>query len=85
MAKECRHDLIVIDLLMPNLNGFNAAKQISTSVPGVPIVLHTLYGGDAVEHEAKKFGVHAVVTKVGSRPLKKVIEQILVGTVIDTA
>ena len=77
MAKRCRHDLIIIDLLMPNLNGFHAAKEIRTSVPGVPIVLHTLYGGTAVEHEAKKFGVDVVVTKVGSRSLKKVIEQIL--------
>jgi len=29
LAKECKHDVIVLDLLMPNLNGFNAAEQIS--------------------------------------------------------
>lgn len=84
MAKTCRHDLIVIDLLMPNLNGFHVAKQISAAVPGVPIVLHTLYGGAAVEQEAKKFGVTAVVSKVGSRSLKKVIQQILAADKSDT-
>jgi two-component system chemotaxis response regulator CheB len=68
------HDVVVLDLLMPNLNGFHAAQQISTAVPDVPIVLHTLYGGAAVEREARKFGVRAVVPKISSIDLKSVIE-----------
>ncbi|HET7206878.1 MAG TPA: response regulator transcription factor [Terriglobales bacterium] len=77
LAKSCEHDVVIIDLLMPNLNGFQVAKQISSSVPDVPIVLHTLYGGQAVEREAKKFGVDVVVPKVSSTNLKKVVENLL--------
>lgn len=77
LAKQCKHDVVVIDLLMPNLNGFRVAEQISNSVPDVPIVLHTLYGGEAVEREAKKFGVDAVVPKLSSITLKDVIASLL--------
>lgn len=77
LARQCKHDVVVIDLLMPNLNGFRVAEQISNSVPDVPIVLHTLYGGEAVEREAKKFGVDAVVPKLSSITLKDVIASLL--------
>jgi CheY-like chemotaxis protein len=62
---------------MPNLNGFHVAREISSSRPGVAIVLHTLYGGKAVEQEAKKFGVDAVVPKISSMKLKDVIAGLL--------
>jgi DNA-binding NarL/FixJ family response regulator len=77
LAKQCKHDVVVIDLLMPSLNGFRVAEEISHSVPDVPIVLHTLYGGEAVEQEAKKFGVDAVVPKLSSMGLKDVIASLL--------
>ena len=80
LAKECKHDVIVLDLLMPSLNGFNAAEQISRSVPGVPIVLHTLYASAELEKEAKKFGVDTVVSKISCRSLKDVIQGVVRGT-----
>lgn len=77
LASQCKHDIVILDLLMPTLNGFNAAKQISKLVPGVRIVLHTLYGNPGIEREARKYGVHVVVGKVGSRNLKDVIKDLL--------
>lgn len=77
LAKNCKHDIIIIDLLMPNLNGFRTAQEIRKVAPGVPIVFHTLYSGSRVEQEAKKFGVTAVVSKLGSPPLKEVIRALL--------
>jgi DNA-binding NarL/FixJ family response regulator len=77
LAKQCKHDVIILDLLMPNLNGLNAAKEIRRSVPGVPIVLHTLYGSAALGAEAKKFGVDVVVSKVGARSLKDIIQEVV--------
>jgi DNA-binding NarL/FixJ family response regulator len=77
LTRQCRHDVVILDLLMPTLNGFNAAKQISKLVPGVRIVLHTLYGNPGIEREAEKYGVHVVVRKVGSRNLKDVVDDLL--------
>jgi DNA-binding NarL/FixJ family response regulator len=77
LANQCKHDVVILDLLMPTLNGFNAAKQISKSVPGVRIVLHTLYSNAGIEREAKKYGIHMVVGKVGSRNLKDEIDDLL--------
>ncbi len=84
LAKQCKHDVVILDLLMPNLNGFRVAQEISSALPEVPIVLHTLYGGAAVEQEAKKFGVDAVVSKVSSTGLKEVVEGLL-STVASTS
>lgn len=80
LAKHCKHDVVILDLLMPNLNGFRVAQEISTSMPDVPIVLHTLYGGEAVEQEAKKFGIDAVVPKVSSLELTDVIDHLVASS-----
>jgi DNA-binding NarL/FixJ family response regulator len=79
LAKQCTHDVVILDLLMPNLNGFHAAAEISRLHPDLPIVLHTLYGGSAVEREAQKFGVAAVASKLGAPALKEVVDKVVSG------
>jgi two-component system, OmpR family, response regulator MprA len=54
-AKEFRPDLIVLDLLMPNLNGAQAASILKREMPEVPIILLTLQGS----------GANALTTAVG--------------------
>lgn len=46
-AKEFRPDLIVLDLIMPNLNGAQAASIIKHEMPEVPIILLTIEGSAA--------------------------------------
>ncbi len=42
-AKKLKPDLIVLDLVMPRMNGAEAASVLSQTMPDVPIVLLTLY------------------------------------------
>jgi DNA-binding NarL/FixJ family response regulator len=62
-AGELNPDLIIMDLAMPMMDGISAAREISKTSPALPILLHTLYGSDAVNREAKKAGVRTVVSK----------------------
>ncbi len=38
VAQECRPDLAIIDLAMPELDGLAASKQISALLPRTPII-----------------------------------------------
>jgi two-component system response regulator AlgR len=75
-AVELRPDLVVLDWAMPELNGLNAADQIRSLLPGVPIVLHTLYGSQ-VGVEAKKHAICRVAEKAKSGALVTAVEECL--------
>jgi len=54
-------DLVVIDLLMPVMNGIEAAKQIRRLCPATKIVMISMY--DSQQAVAQKAGVNAYVSK----------------------
>jgi two-component system, OmpR family, response regulator MprA len=62
-AKKLKPDLIVLDLVMPRMNGAEAASILSTTMPGVPIVLLTLYQNILGSALASAVGVKAVLDK----------------------
>ena len=64
-ALALQPDLILIDLVMPTMNGLEASREISQALPGVPIVLHTLYVSNILEVEAEKNGISWVLPKMG--------------------
>jgi DNA-binding NarL/FixJ family response regulator len=74
-AKQFKPDLIILDLAMPELNGIEAARQISKALPGVPMLMLTLYASPLVEKEAEKVGVQRVISKSTSYMLVSAIEE----------
>jgi CheY-like chemotaxis protein len=76
-AKQFRPDLVILDLAMPELNGFEAARQISKALPGIPILMSTLYASPLVEKEAEKVGVQRVISKSTAYMLVPAIEEAL--------
>jgi two-component system, NarL family, response regulator NreC len=62
-AKALRPDLIILDVTMPVLNGFDAAKEILKMLPGVPILMLSMHQHQQFVDEAKKAGVQGYVTK----------------------
>jgi DNA-binding NarL/FixJ family response regulator len=74
-AKQFKPDLIILDLAMPELNGIEAAGQISKALPGVPMLMLTLYASPLVEKEAEKVGVQRVISKETSYMLVPAIEE----------
>jgi DNA-binding NarL/FixJ family response regulator len=62
-AKKLKPDLIILDLAMPRMNGAEAASILSTTMPGVPIVLLTLYQNVLGTALASAVGVKAIIDK----------------------
>src|SRR5712671_2722025 len=62
-AKMLKPDLIVLDLVMPRMNGAEAASILSQTMPEVPIVLLTLYQDILGSALAAAVGVKAVLDK----------------------
>lgn len=77
LAKESDPDVIILDLLMPGLNGFNAAKQIREVLPDIPLVLLTLYDNRQVKLEAERCGFSAVISKTQPGRLLNVLDDAL--------
>jgi DNA-binding NarL/FixJ family response regulator len=62
-AKKLKPDLIVLDLVMPRMNGAEAASILSQTMPDVPIVLLTLYQNMLGSALGSAVGVKAVLDK----------------------
>ena len=44
LAKQCKPDLIILDLGMPEMTGVDAARELKRIMPDVPIILITMHG-----------------------------------------
>jgi two-component system nitrate/nitrite response regulator NarL len=62
-AKELNPDVIILDVTMPILGGFDAAREIRKALPDIPIIMLTMHQSHQLVAEAKKLGVHGYVSK----------------------
>lgn len=79
-AEELRPDVIILDLSMPVMNGFEAARALTRSMPGVPLLLFTNTAGDLVRQEALAAGITSVFSKSDSCDLLVEDAKTRVGT-----
>lgn len=79
-AQELQPDLILLDLGLPKLNGFAAARQIRQLAPESKILLVSIESSPDLVQEAFSSGVHGYVSKarVGS-DLLAAVEAVLGG------
>jgi CheY-like chemotaxis protein len=56
-------DLILLDLQMPDLNGLDVARVISSTFPEIPILMVTIHLSGQLAEEARKAGIRAVHEK----------------------
>jgi DNA-binding NarL/FixJ family response regulator len=62
-AQELHPDLIVLDLLMPVMNGLGAARVLRRLMPAVPLIMYSAFGDKFAEHQAQLIGISEVVSK----------------------
>jgi DNA-binding NarL/FixJ family response regulator len=62
-TKELNPDLIVMDFLMPNMNGLEAAREITKLPHHPPILMLTMYMSRQLVEEARKAGVRGAIHK----------------------
>jgi DNA-binding NarL/FixJ family response regulator len=77
-AKTLKPDLIIMDLAMPLMNGLEAASVLKNEVPGVCVVLFTLYSDLVRGPRSSMFGVTVVLSKEhGLAPLLDCLNNLL--------
>ena len=77
LAQSSDPNVIVMDYVMPDLDGLSAAKAIKEDRPSQPIILYTAYLDANVERQARDAGVALVVGKVeGLNQLERYINEL---------
>jgi DNA-binding NarL/FixJ family response regulator len=88
LAKQCKPDLIILDLSMPRMNGLEAARELKKIMPTVPIILLTLHASSVNESFAENLCVDLVVPKGDFKHLLDSVRAVLfleTGSTIDDA
>ena len=62
-AEALRPDVVVMDLEMPVMDGYAAARQIKTRWPACRIIALTVHDGEAERRRAAQAGVDAFIVK----------------------
>jgi two-component system alkaline phosphatase synthesis response regulator PhoP len=62
-AKERRHDLIILDIMLPGMNGFDVCRQLRQDGIATPILMLTARGREADKVLGLELGADDYVTK----------------------
>jgi DNA-binding NarL/FixJ family response regulator len=69
LVQRLKPDLLILDLSMPVMNGFDAARKIIADDPKTGIVMFTAHAAGRLLEEANQIGIKAVVQKDGNASL----------------
>lgn len=85
-AKELSPDLIILDVIMPGLNGIEVAGILRYTQPKPRIVLVTMYAEDLEKNFASYFHIDAVTSKAnGLTELTALVAGLLADEQLDSA
>jgi DNA-binding NarL/FixJ family response regulator len=63
LAGQQRPEVVILDIGMPNLNGIEATRQISETVPGAAVIMLSMHSDEAYVLRALKAGARAYLLK----------------------
>ena len=77
-ARELKPDVIIMDVGMPHLGGFKAAREIKKFLPDVRIVFLSMHDGHEAIEQSKLVGAQGYVRKTqASLQLLKALDAVL--------
>ena len=62
-AQDLHPDLILLDLSMPVMNGLDAARELKSLMPEVPVIMVSAFSEPFTEQAARSAGAKALVSK----------------------
>lgn len=63
LVKSLRPDILILDMVMPGLNGIEITRLVRQSVPTTAIVILSMYSTEGYVHKAIRAGARAYVLK----------------------
>lgn len=63
MVKETRPNVLIVDIMMPEMNGLEVARQVSKEVPDTRTIILSMHAKESYIQEAIKNGAAAYVLK----------------------
>ena len=80
MAEQLKPDVVIVDMMMPRLNGLEAIRQITTRVPNTRCIVLSMQSADPYIVQALKAGASGYVLKdSGPSEVIGAIHQVLSG------
>ena len=81
LVKELEPDIIIIDVAMPELNGIEATRQITSECPGVKIIVLSMHSEKRFVSLMFKAGAKAYLSKENAfKELSSAIKAVMAGT-----
>lgn len=77
--QEGKPDIVVLDFLMPEMNGLDAARAVSTVWPRVPVLMVTLYLSKQLAAAARKAGIRGACAKTDIQCLIRGVKALVRG------
>jgi len=76
MALRLKPDLIILDIVMPGLDGLSATSEILKTTPEPPIILYSFHADARLEREGLRAGASRVISKGDPRSLMRAIREL---------
>ncbi|HEY2744930.1 MAG TPA: response regulator transcription factor [Polyangia bacterium] len=79
-VKELRPEVLVVDLMMPGMNGLEVTRQVHSQVPDTKVIVLSMHANDAYVAEALRNGASGYVVKqANARALVLAIRAVMEG------
>src|SRR5579863_915534 len=80
LGTALRPDVAILDLSMPDIDGLEVARRLLESVPGIRIIILTMYAAAPILRQLRKTGVSAYLAKnEAPKMLVVAVERVLAG------
>ncbi len=81
LCRATKPDVVVLDLLMPRMNGFEAIPVLQQDCPDTGIIAYSAVAGDFARTEMERLGVPLLLKNGDPDPLLRTIREMSAGRI----